>query len=165
MKKSRKIPFWMMPASWGLVGRSRDIAEAEYYFDGIDLEMRLAEINHPVGKEQDLAKLEIQFKHEQISRHHYERSKADLLGEPYVTVVSVEFDPKMPSAGHFELDWNEKFVKSLHAAGYVGRSDDDTVNQWFNSVCKSILLQERADLDFGLQQVPPFRDSEEYDDE
>ena len=35
----------MMPASWGLKGKSRAIAEAEYYYDGEELEKVLAELN------------------------------------------------------------------------------------------------------------------------
>ena len=30
MAKKTKVPFSMMPASWGLKGKSRAIAEAEY---------------------------------------------------------------------------------------------------------------------------------------
>ena len=35
----------MMPASWGLKGKTRAIAEAEYYYEGEELEKALAEIN------------------------------------------------------------------------------------------------------------------------
>ena len=38
----------MMPVSWGLKGKSRLVAEAEYYYEGIHLEKRLAEIDDPI---------------------------------------------------------------------------------------------------------------------
>ena len=44
------------------------------------------------------------------------------------------------------------FVKMLHNNGYTGQSDEDVVNKWSNDVCKTVLLQERADLDYGLQE-------------
>ena len=39
MAKKTKLPFSMMPASWGLKGKTRAIAEAEYYYDGEELEI------------------------------------------------------------------------------------------------------------------------------
>lgn len=39
-----KIPFWCLPASWGLKGTAREEAEANYYLDGEDLEKKLASI-------------------------------------------------------------------------------------------------------------------------
>lgn len=39
-----KIPFEWMPGSWGLKGRTREIAKAEYELTGYDLEKRLLEI-------------------------------------------------------------------------------------------------------------------------
>jgi hypothetical protein len=56
-----------------------------------------------------------------------------------------------PSAGYFELDWNEHFVEFLQQSGYDGRSDEEIVNKWFNSVCSTVLLQAQADLDYGLE--------------
>ena len=41
-----KLPFWIFPGSWGLSGKTRKIAEAEYYFTGYELDIELAKINH-----------------------------------------------------------------------------------------------------------------------
>ena len=40
------IPFSWWPGSWGLKGKTREIAQAEYELQGYDLEVKLAEINH-----------------------------------------------------------------------------------------------------------------------
>ena len=40
----------------------------------------------------------------------------------------------------------------LHDNGYTGTHDEDVVNKWFHDVCRTVLLQERADLDYGLQE-------------
>jgi len=41
-----KIPFSWLPASWGLKGKSRELAEAEYYLTGYDLDVAKARIEH-----------------------------------------------------------------------------------------------------------------------
>ena len=43
---AKLIPFRWLPGSWGLTGKSFDEAEARYSLEGIDLELRLAEITH-----------------------------------------------------------------------------------------------------------------------
>lgn len=45
-KKRRLIPFRWLPASWGLVGKPFEIAEAHYTLDGEDLERALIQINY-----------------------------------------------------------------------------------------------------------------------
>lgn len=58
-----KIPFKFLPAAWGLKGRSRAIAEAEYYFTGMELEMKLAEL-----EEEDLDRRAIRIL--RIQKHY-----------------------------------------------------------------------------------------------
>ena len=152
MKKKTKLPFSMMPASWGLKGKSRLVAEAEYYYEGIDLEKRLAEIDDPDNA--DVVKFEIELREGVLTEQHFNKHKAELLDEPYVNVLKMDVDPENPKAGFMELDWNDKFVAMLHQNGYKGASDEDVVNQWFNDLCRTVLLQERADLDFGMQSNP-----------
>jgi len=161
MKHKRLVPFWLMPASWGLKGKSRLVAEAEYYNDGDDLDLRLAEINADTPLEADLVKLDVKLKSKKITQQQYDRERADLLNEPFVTVVRMGVNPNMVSSGYFELDWNDQFVRMLEDAGVVGKSDEDIVNKWFNSVCKSILLQGNADLDFGLKKISDTDDDNE----
>ena len=61
-------------------------------------------------------------------------------------------NPENAKAGFIELDWNDHFVAMLHDNGYTGTNDEDVVNKWFNDVCRTVLIQERADLDYGLQE-------------
>ena len=37
-----KVPFWMLPASWGLTGKTKLRAKAEYELEGIALDKELA---------------------------------------------------------------------------------------------------------------------------
>lgn len=62
-------------------------------------------------------------------------------GEPYVTVIGMEIDPNNLHAGSFELDWNDKFVSNLIRAGYQGKTDADIVDQWFQTICRNIVLE------------------------
>ena len=48
--------------------------------------------------------------------------------------------------GYFELDWNDEFVAMLQSKGITGTSDEDVVNKWFNAVCRTVLLNEQADV-------------------
>ena len=152
MAKKTKVPFSMMPASWGLKGKTRAIAEAEYYYEGEDLEKALAEINSNSEEEKTIAQLEIDFKNGKIGRYEYEKEVATLKKEPYVNVMKLEVNPENAKAGYMELDWNDHFVKFLHDNGYTGKSDEDVVNKWFNDVCRTVLVQEIADQDYGLQE-------------
>lgn len=62
-------------------------------------------------------------------------------GEPYVAVIGIEVDYDKLQQGSFELDWNEKFVANLLRAGYVGKTDADIVDQWFQNVCRHVVLE------------------------
>lgn len=70
-------------------------------------------------------------------------------GEPWVEVLSMELNPEDPGQGSFELDWNDKFVANLVRAGYQGKTDQDIVDNWFQSVCRNVVLetweQDQAD--------------------
>ena len=152
MSKKTKLPFSMMPASWGLKGKSRAIAEAEYYYEGEELEKVLAELNAESDDEKVLSALDIDLKNGRIGREQYDKRKAEILEEPYVNVIHMDVNPENAKAGYIELDWNDHFVKFLHENGYTGTSDEDVVNKWFNDVCRTVLIQEQADLDYGLQE-------------
>ena len=118
----------MHPNSWGKKGREYDIAQAEYELSGTELKKQLEKINNKYDKEEAAAK-----------------------GEPWVSVLNMGVDPENVTQGYFELDWNDEFVKMLQTAGIQGTSDEDVVNKWFNAVCRTVLVQEGADLDYGLQ--------------
>ena len=63
----------------------------------------------------------------------------------------MEVNPDDPKAGYMELDWNDEFVVMLQEKGYTGESDESVVNKWFNDVCRTVLLQEMEDQDYGLE--------------
>lgn len=73
MKKKPLIPFSLMPGSWGLKGKTREIAQAEYELEQRGLEERLLEIeyrNDPGTLAQK--KLALFLSREEISQYEYE---------------------------------------------------------------------------------------------
>lgn len=69
-----------------------------------------------------------------------EKTLANIDNEPWVKVVDVQFaDPNNPGTGFFELDWNDAFVEQLTEAGYSGRTPEDTVDMWFNDLCRGVI--------------------------
>lgn len=79
MKKDRLIPFKYMPASWGLSGEAYEIAEASYYYEGIELEIKVASIkNKNDAYRRQLEINEINRRHSVIKDHEYELNKLDI---------------------------------------------------------------------------------------
>jgi hypothetical protein len=69
------------------------------------------------------------------------KDSATKRGEPYVSVVTVEIDPDNVQNGAFELDWNDIFVAKLMKAGYQGKDDAQIVDQWFQDICRNVLME------------------------
>jgi hypothetical protein len=56
-------------------------------------------------------------------------------------MLGMDIDPENIHAGSFELDWNDKFLSNLIRAGYVGKTDTDIVDQWFQNVCRHVVME------------------------
>ncbi len=69
------------------------------------------------------------------------KTLANQKGEPWVSILSVELDPTNIGQGAFELDWNEFFVAKLIKAGYKGKDDAQIVDQWFQDICRNVVLE------------------------
>ena len=69
------------------------------------------------------------------------KDAASKKGEPYISVLSVELDPDNVQNGAFELDWNDIFVAKLVRAGYKGKDDAQIVDQWFQDICRNVLME------------------------
>lgn len=79
------------------------------------------------------------------------KETATAKGEPYINVLTVDVDPKSPRTGSFELDWNQHFITLLRKTGYQGMTDEQVVDQWFQDVCRHVVLetfeQEQANVE------------------
>lgn len=58
--------------------------------------------------------------------------------EPWIAVLDTHVNKDNLRNGFFELDWNEYFVLQLRTAGYGGTTDEETVDEWFTSLCQEL---------------------------
>ena len=66
--------------------------------------------------------------------------------KPWVKVLDMNVSPDNPRNGFFELDWNDEFVNNLKQHGYLGKSDEEIVDRWFQTLCKTIGNEQGVDV-------------------
>jgi len=86
-------------------------------------------------------KKEVPLQSAMIGSNNITKEEATAKGLPWVAVLSVEIDPNNVGYGAFELDWNDKFLIQLTRAGYRGKDDNAIVDQWFNDVCRNVVME------------------------
>lgn len=97
------------------------------------------------GKEQMIALLEVDHDFNRLTKHEFEKKRADLLEEPWVAIINSGFDPNEGIDGvFFEFDWNEKWIEFLRLNGYAGHTPEQIVDEWFTDVCRSHSAAELA---------------------
>jgi hypothetical protein len=109
-----KIPFAWLPASWGLKGKSREIAQAEYELSGYELEVKLAQINH--GDDANKLKgelLDIDLRHKKIDRYTYDIELAS-VGKSEVDAELAKLDVDL---SHGRITANEHERKRADLKG------------------------------------------------
>lgn len=82
-----------------------------------------------------------------------EKELATERGEPWVSVVAVELDPDNVGNGAFELDWNDKFITKLVRAGYKGKTDQQIVDQWFQDICRNVVMENFEQYEANLPRT------------
>ena len=109
------------------------------------------------GKNTEEEKVVLQPKPAPLKKKEPEKTAKQLAteaGEPYVAVLGMDVDLNNLHQGAFELDWNEIFVARLIKAGYQGKVDADIVDQWFQNVCRHVVMetweQEQAIKNSGI---------------
>jgi hypothetical protein len=66
--------------------------------------------------------------------------------EPWVGVLQTHVAKDDLKNGFFELDWNEYFIVQLKSAGYLGTTDEEVVDIWFQELCRNIGSEEGVDM-------------------
>jgi phosphotransferase system IIB component len=66
--------------------------------------------------------------------------------EAYVAVLDTKVNKDNVRNGFFELDWNEYFVMQLREAGYIGGSEEEVVDQWFQDLCRNVGAENGIDM-------------------
>ena len=66
--------------------------------------------------------------------------------KPWVKVLNMDVNPDNPKNGFFELDWNKEFVNMLQQNGYKGGTEEQIVDGWFQTLCKTIGNEQGVDV-------------------
>jgi|TARA_B110000444_G_scaffold248120_1_gene271610 hypothetical protein len=149
--KNKLIPFAMTPKGLTSKGKARQIAQANYELDGIELKKALALIECNTDEEKAIAETKVELDEGIITQDEADKRDATINKVPWVNVKKMDVNVDDPKQGYMELDWNDEFVAMLQNKGYTGESDESVVNKWFNDVCRTVLLQEIEDQDYGLE--------------
>ena len=84
------------------------------------------------------ALLEMEHNHGKMSKKEFNKQVATLKNEPWVDFIDSEFDSEKGVDGfYFELDWNPQFIDFLKIHGFVGHTDEQVVEDWFDVLCQS----------------------------
>ena len=75
-----------------------------------------------------------------------EKALANVDNEPWVKVLNMNVNPDNPKNGFFELDWNKEFVNMLQQNGYKGDSEEQIIDQWFQTLCRTIGNEQGVDV-------------------
>lgn len=95
------IPFSWYPYSWGLAGKSRERAKAEYELSGFELDEKLLEINADEYSPKEFQKrtFDLLFKYNKISKLEHLRNLSSLIE-----------DEKQKAIALLELDYKENLI-------------------------------------------------------
>ena len=103
-KKKRLLPFKAMPGSWGLSGSIYDEAEANYYYEGEELERRILDIQYrEYPLERKLRHVDLDFKHGKISEYTKDLKYLEIEEEDTpVNIARVKLNHKKISEYEFD---------------------------------------------------------------
>lgn len=120
---SRIIPFNLLPAAWGLKGKSYDLAKAHYELEGYDLEVRLAEIEKTGA---DLARelADIDHRHGVLPEYEWMKRHIEIETEGRPVDREVELTKLGIEFGKIQKREGEKKIADLLGEPWVGIVDE-----------------------------------------
>ena len=165
------IPFKYMPSSWGLKGKSRDRAEAEYSLKDEELARRLADIDllGTIAFDQEMIAIDLKYGH--IDKLAYETALAKIMHvsetDQKLALLDIDLrhskitelhyaketatlkdepwvhgELKKDDNGHyFDFDWNDIFIAELRQKGFTAEADEDVINMWLERNMQEIGME------------------------
>jgi len=109
-----KIPFEWMPGSWGLKGRTREIAKAEYELTGYELEHKLLTLAESDMDPRDYSRkmTDLKYKHGKLSEIEYHKALAALIeDENQRSLAEVELERREGSLNDTEYSKKVATIK------------------------------------------------------
>lgn len=101
-----KLPFGILPGHWGLAGKTRQVAQAEYELKGYDREVKLLEIRKDEMTIDDYNQrlLNLQLTHAKITRSEYDRGLLTLIhNDKQRALAETELDHREGKIGDVEF--------------------------------------------------------------
>ena len=105
----------MLPAAWGLKGKSKEIAKAEYELTGFELKDRLLDIEKDSLKEKDFKtkKYDLMFEYGKIDKFQHLRLLSDLITDDKQRAVALlEIDYKEGKITEIEYQKNSATLRN-----------------------------------------------------
>ena len=115
-----KLPFGLLPGFWGLKGKTREVAKAEYELEGEALQKKLIKIKYDDDENEcqlELLKLERRNKHITKEEYDYRYVELKYKGTPEYVDMALELDRKYEKIS--EIDYQKKSA-SLNEEPWVG---------------------------------------------
>jgi hypothetical protein len=140
-----KLPFGILPGHWGLAGKTREIAQAEYELTGYDLEVRLLEIKKDeyTDKEYSRKLADLGLKYNKCTESEYHRLLTNFID-----------NEKQRSLAVLELDRREGKITELEFQKTTATLNDEpwvtVLNMDFG---KKSALEGSFELDWNDQFV------------
>lgn len=124
------------------------------YLSYDEYELRKIELDQTkTQNEKELEKLEYKLGKGLLTETEYRKEKATLNREPFIAVES-SFDPTKGIHGlTFSFVWNDFWVKTMHEAGYRGKSEE-MMDSWFLDICRSAVLVDSLNDNTPREIVP-----------
>lgn len=178
-----KIPFKYLPSSWGLKGKSYELAENDYYNTGEAWDRRFAEINATDEKDLEVRNLaiDLKYKHIELLEHdekyaeltmdkdskeyklemarinHIRRKLTDREYEKEVATINEEPYIAMFNIDakeySFEFDWNEYFIADLEDAGFGPYPKDEMYIEEWYNELSKAITLEAFQGDGSLEEL------------
>ena len=105
------IPFFLWPYSWGMAGKTRQIAEAEYSLVGYDLKIALLDISRDDLTDDEYKRkyYDIQLEYNKITKGEYYLKNIELITDDFQKQLALlEFNFKNSKIG--ELEYNKQLA-------------------------------------------------------
>jgi hypothetical protein len=155
-KNKPLIPFSYTPASWGLKGKSRQRAEAEYLYTGEELERKLIEIEFE-GKERERRLAALDLKYHRIDAFAYDNRLLAIDGKDGDAVELLALGLKHGKKTPYEYDTAIARLKNrgndLELALLEVDLKHSKKNQYEYDTAVALLKNRGRDLEIALLEI------------
>lgn len=160
---AKKLPFWIIPAHWGLSGKAKELAKINYQYEGYEADIRSAPHIYLTDYEIDKALVEIEKKYNKLSELEFELKVLDVdlkhkrINESTRNRKSVDARYKFHEINEREYDaeiielMEEGDDKKLAAVEFAFKYHDITEHE-YNKELYTLRKEPWADFNIEFEQ-------------